>query len=81
MIFFKTFPDCFLQNSDPKSAIKNIDHHARLGDIIASSYPLNPCNFTYQDLSCLFLQFTLRQFRRSGKHSFKVILKNNKISV
>ena len=39
MIFFLTFPDCFLQYSDPKSAIKNIGHHARLGDIIGSSYP------------------------------------------
>ena len=48
MIFFKTFPNCFLQYSDPKSAIKNIGHHARLGEIIGSSYPLNPCNCTYQ---------------------------------
>ena len=46
--FLETFPDCFLQHSDPKSEIKNIGHHARLGDIIGSSYPLNTCNCTYQ---------------------------------
>ena len=49
IIFFKTFPDSFLQYSDPKSVIKNIGHHARLEDITGSRYPLNPCKCTYQE--------------------------------
>ena len=49
MIFFLTFSDSFQQYSDPKSAIKNIGHHTRLGDIIGSSYPLNHCDCTYQE--------------------------------
>ena len=53
-MIFLTFPDCFLQHSDPKSAMKNIDHHARLRVIIGLSYPLNPCNCTYQGHAYFF---------------------------
>ena len=66
MIFLETFPDCFLQHSDPKSAIKNIG----LGDIIGWSYPLNPC---------MLIPSVHPTFCRNGKHTFRVILEITKL--
>ena len=75
MIFFLTFPDCFLQYSDPKSTIKNIGHNARLGDIIGSSYHLNPCNCTIKGM---FIPSVHATIYRNGKRSFKVIFEITK---
>ena len=53
---------------------KNIRNHARLGDIIGSSYmyPLNPCNCT--SIKGMFIPSVHATFYRNGKHSFQVIL-------
>ena len=72
---FFTFPDYFLQFSDPKSTIKNIVHHAQLGDIIGSNYPLNPCNCTYQGHA---YSFTSRYFLQEREAKSKVIIEITK---
>ena len=73
--FFKTFPDCFLLLRDLKSAIKNMAHYARLGDVIGSSYPLNPCNCTYQGH---VYSFSSRCVIQEWEAQFKVILEITK---
>ena len=69
MIFFFKLSLILSNNSDPKSAIKNIGHHTRLGDIIVLELPFKSLRL-HLSRACLFLQFTLR-FAGAGSTALK----------
>ena len=43
MKFSETFPECSQPITVSKNAIKMIDHHSRLRDVMGQSYPIYAC--------------------------------------